>query len=248
MQRECQLCKLHKKLINAHIIPKWAFKYLHHENSTKQSIVIFSKDKMVRRPIGPYDQNILCHECDSFLGTYDEYGKDILLGAPLEYYNDAAYIIKNVNFNKIQIFLLSVIWRASISEKDEFNRVQIGPYEERIRTILLNAKEKTEGEFLEKYSFVITKFRKGMLPSDVVYKNIQIPHIQKIEGINVAVLYMPKGIKIYLKLDQRDFTGLIRKIIDHREEGLIVPCTKSYAESDEFKSMMEAISSNDIIK
>ncbi len=43
-------------------------------------------------------------------------------------------------------------------------------------------------------------------PLNVVNKNIQIPYTQKIDGINTAVFYLPKGLKIFIKIDKRNFT------------------------------------------
>lgn len=43
----CKLCKKDKQLIEAHIIPKWAFKYVRKTDNTLLSISEDSKDRIV---------------------------------------------------------------------------------------------------------------------------------------------------------------------------------------------------------
>lgn len=239
----CKLCGQNKKLIESHIIPKWAFRYLYPEDPElkKQSLILIGKGSEIRRPIGPYDNKILCMECDNFIGKYDNYGKNILLDSELKKRGEEAYVIQNVDFNKLRLFLLSMIWRASISNKEEFERVSIGIYENKIKEILLNEMFDNIKMNIDSYSFVITKFDIGELPKDVVDKNIQVPHSQRIEGINIVVFYMPHGLKIFLKLDKRNFSGSINKISQYTKEGLIIPKLGKYSESPEFKSMLDVI-------
>lgn len=240
---KCRLCDLDKDLIDSHIIPKWAFKYLYPEDpeDKKKSLELISEGKSIRRRIGPYDQNLLCKDCDNFLGIYDDYGKKVLIETEFVKKTELSLVAKGVDFNKLQLFLLSVIWRASISTTREFERVSIGPYEERIREIILAVKNGQQKDFIENHSFIVTKFETGTLPHDVVNKNIQIPHVQKIGGINVAVLFMPNGLKIIIKIDKRPFTGDLEKIANYRKEGLLIALMGNYADSHEYQAMLNAI-------
>lgn len=238
---QCKFCLKEKQLIKAHIIPKWAFSYLYPENEDNRiPLMLASKDGQVRRPIGPYDMNILCGECDNLLGKYDNYAKNIFIDGKLEERGEAAYLIKDVDFKKLQLFLLSVVWRASISGSPEFERISLGVYEERIREILIS-QESLNPVPLFNYQFVVTKFEEGNLPFDVVNKTIQIPHTQKISGVNVAVLYFPRALKVYLKLDKRKFEGSIEKVAIYQKEGLIIAKAGVYEKSDEFKAMVNII-------
>lgn len=243
----CSLCKLNKTLIQAHVIPKWAFKYLYPErpDGDNRSLVLVGKNiKEVKRPIGPYDPNILCKECDSFLGKFDEYGKKILLDSQFEVKSTESYIIKNIDFVKLRLFLLSVIWRAAISNREEFIRVSLGPYKEQLRKIFFDCKNGIFSPGIGSYHFVIAKYDVGELPPNVVNKNVQIPHVQKIDGINTAILYLPRGLKIFIKMDKRNFTGPINLLANYHQEGLIIAKLGDYSESDEFKSMAEVVKSN----
>ncbi len=146
-----------------------------------------------------------------------------------------------MDIEKIRIFLLSVIWRASISSLEEFNRVKIGIYEDRLQGLLTKIQLKQNIDSLVDYSYIVTRFGEGELSSSIVNKNIMLPHTQKVEGINVAVLYMPKALKIYLKLDKRKFPQNLDKISNYHNEGLLVINAKIYAESDEYKALLEVV-------
>jgi hypothetical protein len=239
----CYLCKKDKKLIKAHIIPKWAYMYLYPEipdEDNRSLILVGNNKKPVKRPIGIYDPEILCENCDNFFGKYDEYGKEVLLDAPLERRSEETYVIKNVDFEKLRIFLLSVLWRAGISNRPECERVSLGPYQEKIKEIFIDIQNGVENFAILEYSFFIGKYTEGELPSRVVNKNIQIPHCQKLTdaGINTVILYMPRGLKIFIKVDRRSFFGDIKKIVNYTKEGLIVPILGDYASSHEFTSLM----------
>lgn len=239
----CRLCNEQKGLINAHVIPKWAFMSLYPDDPEESNLPLnlIEKNTQTRRPIGPYDQNILCADCDGYLGKYDGYAKDVFLNSDLKQRGEEAYLIQNVDFEKIRIFLISIAWRASISGRDEFKKISIGPYEDRIKEILLNIKDGNQDTSLGHYSFLVTKFDEGELPNNVVNKHVQIPHTQRIEGVNVVVFYLPRGLKIFLKIDKKCFPDNCEKIAQYQKEGLIVARLGNYTDSDEFRAILPTI-------
>jgi len=245
----CLLCRQEEVLIEAHIIPKWAFKYLYpnKEDFDKRALILVRKNKPnLKRRIGSYDSNILCAKCDNFLGKYDEYGKKVILDFPLESRSKEAYVIKNIDFSKFKIFLLSVLWRASISNLPEYKEFIIGPYSDRIREIIFDLKTGVINEGFNEYSFIIGRYEEGKLPSNIVNKNIQTPYTLKINGINAAVLYLPKGLKVFIKIDKRNFTGAIKKLTNYKQEGLIVAKLGNYVDSTEFQALMNVYKSKRI--
>lgn len=236
----CKLCGENKNLINAHLIPKWVYKHIAKVDN-KYDLILVEKGKQKRAPIGTYDQNILCKECDNFIGEYDDYAKKVILDKEPEKVKEGLYLIKDVDIERFAIFLLSVAWRESISIKDESSRVKIGPYEDKIRNILIDRKLENNKLSISDYSFILGKFKVGKLPDVVVNRNIQIPHSQKIQGINVFVLYLPGAYKIFLKLDQRQLPSEFEKVFRVYTDSLPVLPLREYSKSDEFKSMLEVV-------
>jgi hypothetical protein len=47
------------------------------------------------------------------------------------------YLLTDLDYRSFKLFHLSVLWRASVSTRDEFRLVNLGPYEEKLRTRLL---------------------------------------------------------------------------------------------------------------
>jgi len=244
---QCTLCNIQTKFVDAHIIPKWAYRYLYPEDkeAKKKSLIFVSKEQPVKRPIGIYDSNILCAECDKILGKLDEYGKVVLLDKKfIKYKNtDYIYFLETVDVNKLKLFLLSILWRSSISKRKEFNRINIGPYEEKIRNILILQKENKTKQIID-YDFIITKFEDGDFPN-INQKNIQIPRCEKIDSVNMGVIYFPRGIKVYVKVDQRPFPSNLQKVTAGSiKEGALVISMGRFQESNDFVSLLRTINNN----
>jgi len=240
---KCHLCKQEKKLIKAHIIPSWCFKYLYDKKEKKRKPLIFANlysDSITHA--GIYDKEILCEECDSFLGDYDNYGKKVLLQTKIETLrkeNNTFYLIKNINTHQLAIFFLSVLWRASISKRHEFSKVDIGPYKDKICFILNNVKN-NQNFFtdLEKFPIVVRKFT-GSNYSDLIDKNLQLPVFKRIDGINFYLLYFPKGFIIYIKVDKRNLPEFLKPFCLKGKTMLMLE--KDFENSEEFKFMVRAI-------
>ncbi|MDZ7741060.1 MAG: hypothetical protein U5Q03_04740 [Bacteroidota bacterium] len=90
-------------------------------------------------PNGFYDSNILCEECDNkILGNLESYSS-IVLGEEsgnqdlyptyekkINQIKSEIFTFRKCKLFKIQTFLLSIIWRASISRQKIFDSVSLG--------------------------------------------------------------------------------------------------------------------------
>jgi hypothetical protein len=65
------------------------------------------------------------------------------------------YAISGVDLNYFNKFLLSVLWRASVSTHDYYSKVNLGPYEKRVKDIVWD-----DGANIDSsdFSFVVSKF------------------------------------------------------------------------------------------
>lgn len=127
----CNYCKKAKKLIDAHIVPRGFLGDVKNQNFLEVSTEYLHTK---RRPIGPYDQKILCAECDGIIGRYDDYAKSLLIDRMESWRNsqNPFYQIPHLSldYEKLKKFFISLIWRASISDAEMFNRVSLGPYDD----------------------------------------------------------------------------------------------------------------------
>ena len=76
----CKGCGEDKKLIKAHIIPEAFFMGLRFGNDEVPLIISGKSGEHPKRsPIGEYDKNILCHDCEGVFQKLDDYGARVLL-------------------------------------------------------------------------------------------------------------------------------------------------------------------------
>ena len=175
MVGKCKLCGEAKKLCEqSHIIPNFMYQDLFDENNRMHAIQIKeSKIKQLGyRQTGEFDKHILCHSCDNeTLGKLDRYASLILYdGYPKIFEHragpDREYTYcAEIDYAQFKLFLLSVLWRASISDRPLFREVQLGPHEERIRQMLLNT---DPGEQLKYPCLIMTYRHLKEYPEDIV--------------------------------------------------------------------------------
>ena len=122
---ECRLCRENKKLVNSHVIPK----ALHKEFQGEGVSDIYLRDQLhlERSPTGVYGQ-FVCQECEYSFGQYDEYGVDFVrkykdgkAGKPLN-----GLLIAEVDYKKLKLWLMSILWRADACDRDMFKNVSLG--------------------------------------------------------------------------------------------------------------------------
>jgi hypothetical protein len=111
-------------------------------------LIEFKKKRLL--PNGFYDSNILCDNCDNvILGILESYASIVIWGGKgkPEYYpkfegrinqlNQKFLHLTNIDYTKFKLFLLSIIWRASISKHKMFNSVSLGEHEDSIRKMII---------------------------------------------------------------------------------------------------------------
>jgi hypothetical protein len=240
----CKLCDQNKKLIKAHVIPRWAFRYLHPENRG-EPLIIVSKNYPRRSPTGIWDDRILCANCDGIIGKFDDYGKEVLLDQKPANYG-SYFLIESVDTIRFRVFLLSVIWRCSISSRREAKYINLGQYENMIKAILIKASSNQNVEHdLQNFTIFGIKFGRGKLPIDLVERNMQFPipfrlGFKRESKINCHIIYFPKGYKFFVKTDRRPFHDALVKVQVKGANINIMPW-KDFQQSYEYHWMVNAV-------
>lgn len=143
----CKLCLREKQLLKkSHIIPDFMYKELFDEGHFLYTRKITGGEviRKGRRPTGEYDSKILCRECDNeVIGQYESYANQVLYGsganAVSNEVNQHGIISTRIelDYTKFKLFLLSILWRASISRREFFSDVNLGTtHEEIVRQML----------------------------------------------------------------------------------------------------------------
>jgi hypothetical protein len=189
----CKLCRVDKQLIKAHIVPRsfWS-------GSTKP-LAIFSDDQELQPQkslIGIYDENILCETCDNELGRLDEYALLNLVRASsvkkVFRHSGIMFEYSNLNAYKIYCFIMSVAWRASVSNNKYYGEICLGPYEAEFRNEFMQAPMGSIN-----FEVYISEFDTSVLPY------LQ-PKSVRVDNINMIVVYANR-FKILIKTDKRKF-------------------------------------------
>ena len=164
----CKLCNQDKQLIGrSHIIPDFMYKHagLYDE---KHRLRYFSIEDLISgKPpslpqSGVHEGGLLCKDCDNRrLGQHlEDYAKKAIYGGGqllaeecpdcIKYTNDAGElfaICENLSYTKYKLFLLSILWRASVSTNPFFNKINLGQHEEVLREMIFNNDAKNFNDY-----------------------------------------------------------------------------------------------------
>ncbi|MCO6358852.1 hypothetical protein BXY85_1324 [Roseivirga pacifica] len=108
----------------------------------------YSEDSYPKKRPAGFWERLLCRDCEEKLQKLEDYAAHVLYGskkfAPI---NCQSLVSKdgitykecfNIHYTKFKVFLLSLIWRMSITTEDFFKEVDLGIHEEAMRMIILN--------------------------------------------------------------------------------------------------------------
>ena len=153
----CKLCEKDKPLIRkSHIIPDFMYKGMFDEND-KLVLQPFRQGTVenweIKKPSdGEYEGGLLCEECDNVLlgHYYEDYASKAMYGGQLPKsecpifqscisQHEIGFIkCENLNYHKFKLFLLSILWRASISTRTFFSEINLDKSDaDKIRQMLL---------------------------------------------------------------------------------------------------------------
>ncbi len=134
---QCRLCLTeHIKLCELHIFPEFLYTNVYDTDDHFYN-VYSSKVRPSRRRNGIYER-LLCLACERRLGDLETYARKVLyvdIRTPGVMTSDC-FIIENIDYNRFKLFLLSLLWRAGVSSRPEFEAVNLGEHERFIRELL----------------------------------------------------------------------------------------------------------------
>jgi hypothetical protein len=201
----CCGCGLRKKLIEAHIVPRGFARQI--MGDQKHNVKI-SMDRVGATHHGVYDNQILCQDCDGKLGGYDDYALDVCRRFQEEHSvgPDGMFEIPNVDGDKFATFILSVLWRASISSRYEFRKVSLGPFESRAHDVLFGNLDLVN---MRDYELIVGRFINAPIRTENFYTS---PARTKMLDLN-AWHFALSGFKILAKMDQRKLPHELQPVI-----------------------------------
>jgi hypothetical protein len=161
-------------LIRAHLTPQSFARWV--QGDSGPNILVSPSRYTKRLPHGLFDPDILCETCDGFLNTqYDDPAFELLktidlrlseLPAPIA--ADAYFEHRGANCTLLCGFVLSILWRYSISRLPDTSHVNLGPYQGRAREVLWGAK--TLADFPE-FQVICQRYAPGPVETRKMYSS-----------------------------------------------------------------------------
>lgn len=165
-------------------------------------------------------------------GPYDEYGykffhpeqpfETIYPGTPAQ-----AELVRVFDYVRLNLFILSILWRASVSSAPFYNGVNLGPYENRLRESIETFNP------LEPYELPIL-IRRFIYPAELI--PIMCPVRTRYYDRNFYQILL-NGFLVLIKVDARPLPGNLWKSAIRRDSPILV-LPRSYTGSPEHRIMV----------
>jgi hypothetical protein len=130
MNNSCLHCGA-SPTIDAHIFPKAAIRAFRNRGPDQYTMaVLHDRAIKARAQNGIYDPDILCADCDCRVGNLDKWFVENVEAIHESSIGLGSYETTAVEIDPILAirFAVSVIYRASLSRRDNFDQISLGPY------------------------------------------------------------------------------------------------------------------------
>lgn len=228
-------CKLSGELgtfAKAHVIPKAFFI----TDGSVRRITSDQSDRPRRAPIGLYDSRLVVRKTEQWLATLDDYGVRFMrgqIGNARGIYRGGellAYEVQGLDYARLKLFFLSVLWRCGASGRPELSAFSLGDEQERLRQMIVNEDPGTANDF----AVVMVKYS----VADPVVP-VTTPVREEREGLNFARATFGSA-RILWKVEPAELTGPMREIALCPTKPWVVGAHNWY-ESDDRKTAQELL-------
>jgi len=202
----CKLCHNDRKLVKSHIIPDWAYKRIYDSNHRILSVASNTIVPIRFPRTGEWDR-FVCSECEEFFKYLDDYGRAIVFSRPGEstygistQRADYGANVLNVDYARMKLFQISILWRAGISDRPFFEEIVLGAHEPILRQMLVR---RVPGDAIE-YGCVMAavKYAPKKMLSDLIAR----PFMSTVDGWSAARFFFAGCLWDYvLHDDAHDF-------------------------------------------
>jgi hypothetical protein len=148
----------------------------------------FHRDKLARPTLVQkgLTQHLLCEDCEQLINKrYEQPFLEYWVGKPALPPNPPAKSVlhlTDIDYQMFKLFHISVLWRAGVSKLEAFSPVRLGPFEPRLREMLLHGDPGPE-TFVQIFAVALTDPRDGSLHM----KTVMYPGDYRFEGRRMYV-------------------------------------------------------------
>ncbi len=134
----CRLCTGNGVLRKSHIIPEWLYGSLY-DGMHRYHVIKAAPLPKRRFEQKGLRERLLCQTCETKLSVYEGYARGVLLGGQeiTVVQRHDGLELRNLDYPKLKLFQLSLLWRAGIAQQEFFSQVELGYHQELLRKMLL---------------------------------------------------------------------------------------------------------------
>ena len=209
----CKLCGKYKKLCKAHIVPKAFYNSIKRlDNANFLYVHDGSQRNAYKSRSGEWDDSILCQECDNKLGIYDNNFFQFITKTDFssfrksldgEYYYELP--VNETEYKNIKLFFISLLYRASLSNRSFSRNVRLGEQYEQLASTCLKDVNPHQIEF----DVVMMKLHSNKTDTR---QSMEAPYRIKLDGINGYCIIL-HGFKFWIKVDKRPIPELLKTFV-----------------------------------
>lgn len=199
----CKFCeKPFLKLVKSHVIPRSFYKALRDESKPYSIFLEVGTEQNNEKyyQAGIYDSEIVCETCERLFSPFDKHGYEVLMKALAEkriYYDlngyPCAYFMENVDYTKLKLFVLSMLWRAHASYHKFFSHVALGSHATILRSYISSGTAPPPEKYGVNFFHRVSQQYPGVLIP---------PWRDRIQGVNIYRFYLPE-IVILVSVDKQ---------------------------------------------
>lgn len=137
----CALCLEHKPIQQSHIVPEFMYGPMYDDKHRFNVLTIREGDRDRMEQKGARER-LLCRECEEHVSKFERYASLVFKGGAkgTDGSRDGNIVsVRGINYAAFKLFLLSIIWRAGVARHSFFEKVVLGPHEERLRLMIKDA-------------------------------------------------------------------------------------------------------------
>jgi len=144
----CRLCERDSRLRESHIIPRSLIRLVRDKTLGNRFYELHNKRRQTIQD-GP-KEFLLCDNCEQKIGSFEKYFIEAVhygRRGTRKKQSDRVLLIENLDYGRMKLFFLSLLWRMSISSRPEFELVCINHEEETIREMILSESPGESSEY-----------------------------------------------------------------------------------------------------
>jgi hypothetical protein len=208
--QSCRLCGSPQKLVEAHLIPRWAYPEI---VRNRPGLVIpgSPSDPIGKTRKGVYDANLLCEGCERSLSEFDRYAKHFFIDTDwrsrIQFVGDHRHIrCDDFDYSKLRGFVLSVLWRCHASSRRELSKFSLGSRGDYLAKLLRREIKDAPTEFTTHIGYLTPCEEHPECDPRAV---LSFPHVGRHESWKIAVMILPQ-FQILVFTDSRSPTDDLR--------------------------------------